>query len=111
MTIVNVQTTTEKLLVQKEGPIGWITFNNSARHNAVSMSMWESIPQGALKVFEDDPEIRLVVLARAKKPSFPARTFRNSRKSVAARKPPMPTMPPAMPQIGRCRNSPNPSSR
>ena len=52
MSIVNVQTTTEKLLVQKDGPVGWIVFNNPARHNAVSMSMWESIP-GALKVFED----------------------------------------------------------
>lgn len=69
MTIVNVQTTTEKLLVQKEGPIGWIVFNNPARHNAVSMSMWESIP-GALKVFEDDPEIRVVILRGAGEKAF-----------------------------------------
>jgi|LNFM01.1.fsa_nt_gb enoyl-CoA hydratase/carnithine racemase len=69
MTLVNVQTTTEKLLAQKEGPIGWITFNNPARHNAVSMSMWESIP-GALKIFEDDPEIRLVILRGAGEKAF-----------------------------------------
>jgi enoyl-CoA hydratase len=69
MTTVSLQTMTEKLLVQKEGPIGWIIFNNPARHNAVSMSMWESIP-GVLETFEKDPEIRVVVLKGAGEKSF-----------------------------------------
>jgi len=64
-----VQTTTEKLLAHKDGAVGWITFNNPARHNAVSMSMWESVPQ-ALAAFERDPAIRLVVLKGAGEKAF-----------------------------------------
>ena len=64
-----VQTTTEKLLAHKDGAIGWLTFNNPARHNAVSMSMWESIPP-ALKAFERDPDVRLVVLRGAGERAF-----------------------------------------
>jgi enoyl-CoA hydratase len=64
-----VQTTTEKLLAHKDGAIGWITFNNPARHNAVSMSMWESIPR-ALDAFERDPEIRLVIVRGAGEKAF-----------------------------------------
>src|SRR5262249_47483776 len=65
----SVQTTTEKLLVQKEGAIGWITFNNPARMNAVSMSMWEALPQ-ALQAFESDADVRLVVLKGAGDKAF-----------------------------------------
>lgn len=64
-----VQTKTEKLLAHKEGAIGWITFNNPARHNAVSMSMWESIP-AALEAFERDPDVRLVVVRGAGEKAF-----------------------------------------
>ena len=64
-----VQTTTEKLLAHKEGPIGWITFNNPARHNAVSMSMWESLPR-ALAGFERDPQVRLVIVRGAGEKAF-----------------------------------------
>jgi enoyl-CoA hydratase/carnithine racemase len=64
-----VETSTEKLLAHKEGAIGWITFNNPARHNAVSMSMWESVPR-ALAMFEDDPDIRVVILKGAGEKAF-----------------------------------------
>ena len=64
-----VQTTTEKLLAHKDGAIGWITFNNPARHNAVSMSMWESIPP-ALSAFERDPDVRVVVIRGAGEKAF-----------------------------------------
>ena len=69
MDTVTVQTTTEKLLAHKEGGIGWITFNNPARHNAVSMSMWESVPR-VLEAFGNDPDIRLVVLKGAGDKAF-----------------------------------------
>ena len=65
----SVETTTEKLLAHKEGAIGWITFNNPARHNAVSMSMWESVPR-ALAVFEQDPDVRVVILRGAGDKAF-----------------------------------------
>jgi len=69
MDCVDIPTTTEKLLAQKEGAIGWITFNNPNRHNAVSMSMWESVPR-VLEVFEHDPDIRLVVIKGAGDKAF-----------------------------------------
>jgi enoyl-CoA hydratase len=69
MDTVTIQTSTEKLLAHKEGPIGWITFNNPARHNAVSMSMWESVPS-VLEVFEKDVDIRLVIIRGAGDKAF-----------------------------------------
>ena len=60
---------TERLLVRKEGAVGWITFNNPERRNAVSVDMWEAIPH-ALAGFEADPDVRLVVLAGAGDKAF-----------------------------------------
>ena len=51
----------ERIVAEKQGPIGWLTFNNPARRNAVSIDMWEAIPK-ALDRFEQDPEVRVVVL-------------------------------------------------
>ena len=47
---------------RKDGAIGWLIFNNPARRNAVSVGMWEAIPQ-VLEDFGADPAIRVVVLA------------------------------------------------
>lgn len=52
---------TEKMLARVDGPIGWITFNNPSRRNAVSLEMWEAIPT-ILDRFESDPQVRVVVL-------------------------------------------------
>jgi enoyl-CoA hydratase len=52
---------TERIVAEKQGPIGWLTFNNPARRNAVSIDMWEAIPK-VLDRFEQDPEIRVIVL-------------------------------------------------
>jgi enoyl-CoA hydratase len=51
----------ERLVVEKQGPVGWLTFNNPARRNAISIDMWEAIPQ-ALDRFEQDSQIRVIVL-------------------------------------------------
>lgn len=56
-----LQTLTEKLIAKKEGAIGWIVFNNPARHNAVSLEMWQSLPQ-VLDAFAKDPEVRVIIL-------------------------------------------------
>ncbi len=32
---------TDKMLMTKDGAIGRMVFNNPARHNAVSLEMWE----------------------------------------------------------------------
>src|SRR5665213_1441523 len=52
---------TEKIIAEKDGAIGWMTFNNPARRNALSIDMWEGIPV-VLEQFEQDPDIRVIVL-------------------------------------------------
>jgi enoyl-CoA hydratase/carnithine racemase len=55
------QTLTDKLIARKEGAIGWIVFNNPARHNAVSLEMWQALPR-VLGAYAGDPEVRVIVL-------------------------------------------------
>jgi enoyl-CoA hydratase/carnithine racemase len=33
---------TDKMVMEKRGSVGWMTFNNPAKLNAVSMEMWEA---------------------------------------------------------------------
>src|SRR5688572_22291772 len=56
-----LQTLTEKLVARKDGGIGWIIFNNPARHNAVSLEMWQSLPL-VLTAYAQDPEVRVIIL-------------------------------------------------
>ena len=51
----------ERIVAEKQGPIGWLTFNNPARRNAISIDMWEAIPK-VLDRFERDSEVRVIVL-------------------------------------------------
>jgi enoyl-CoA hydratase/carnithine racemase len=55
---------TERMIARKEGAIGWMLFNNPARHNAVSLGMWEAMPR-ILAEFEADDAVRCIVLAGA----------------------------------------------
>lgn len=64
-----LQTLTEKLIATKDGPIGWIVFNNPARHNAVSIEMWQSLPI-VLDAYAKDPEVRVVILKGAGDKAF-----------------------------------------
>jgi enoyl-CoA hydratase/carnithine racemase len=45
----------------KEGPVGWIVFDQPERRNAISVEMWEQLP-GAVHALDSDPEVRSVVL-------------------------------------------------
>ena len=53
--------TTDKIIAKKEDHIGWLIFNNPERRNAVSLAMWQAIPD-VLADFEADPAIRVMVL-------------------------------------------------
>lgn len=66
-----MQTLTDKLIAKKEGGIGWIIFNNPARHNAVSMEMFEAMPL-VLNAYARDPEVRVVILKGAGEKAFVA---------------------------------------
>ena len=61
---MNVMTKTDKMLSRKEGGVGYLTFNNPERHNAVSLEMWEAA-SGILEEFKSDKNIRVVVLSGA----------------------------------------------
>jgi len=55
---------TSKMIGEKDGAIGRIIFNNPARHNAVSLDMWQAVAQ-IMEEFENDPTIRVIVLSGA----------------------------------------------
>lgn len=59
----------ERLIVEKRGAIGWITFNQPQKRNAVSVDMWEAIP-AALESFAADAEVRVVALRGAGDKAF-----------------------------------------
>src|ERR1700681_100081 len=58
------QPITSKMLFEKDGPIGRIIFNNPARHNAVSLEMWQAVAQ-IMDDFEKDDAIRVIVVTGA----------------------------------------------
>jgi enoyl-CoA hydratase/carnithine racemase len=64
-------TKTDKLIAEKDGPIGWLTFNNPARRNALSYAMWDGIAP-IMEEFAADPDIRVVVLKGAGGAAFSA---------------------------------------
>ena len=55
---------TDKMLSRKEGKVGYLTFNNPERHNAVSLEMWDAAA-GFLEDFKKDKNIRVVVVTGA----------------------------------------------
>jgi enoyl-CoA hydratase/carnithine racemase len=66
-----LQTSTEKLVAKKEDGVGWIVFNNPARHNAVSLEMWQSLTV-ALNGYAADPDVRVIILRGAGEKAFVA---------------------------------------
>src|SRR6202042_2258030 len=57
-------TQTDKMLSRKEGGVGYVTFNNPERLNAVSLDMWEATKL-ILDDFAADNDIRVVVVTGA----------------------------------------------
>jgi len=66
-----MDTGSQLLLARKEGPIGWIVLNNPARHNAVSLEMWQALLRLG-PVISDDTEIRVVIVSGAGQRAFSA---------------------------------------
>lgn len=60
---------TTRMLARKEGAIGWMTFNQPEKRNAVSYEMWVAIPK-IIAAFEADPEVRVIVLTGAGDKAF-----------------------------------------
>jgi enoyl-CoA hydratase/carnithine racemase len=60
---------TERMLAEIDGPIGWLTFNNPAKMNAMSADMWAAIAP-IIDHFERDPAVRVIVLKGAGEKAF-----------------------------------------
>jgi len=60
---------TDKMIARKESGIGWMIFNNPAKHNAVSLEMWEAVPM-ILDDFLADESVRVIVLRGAGDKAF-----------------------------------------
>ena len=58
-----------ELIARMDGPIGWLTFSNPARHNAMTLAMWRGVPE-AVAGLAADPAIRVVVLRGAGEKAF-----------------------------------------
>ena len=58
------QPMTSKMIAEKDGPIGHIIFNNPARHNAVSLEMWQAIA-AIMEDFDNDDSVRVIVVSGA----------------------------------------------
>ena len=75
-----------KLLLEKDGPIGWIVFNQPEKRNAVSQEMWEAMPE-YVRDLSTDPAIRVVVLRGAGDQAFVSGAdisqFKDKRKNMA----------------------------
>jgi enoyl-CoA hydratase/carnithine racemase len=49
------------VLGDRDGPIGTVTLNQPAKHNAMTLAMWEELRR-TVEELDDDPEIRIVVV-------------------------------------------------
>ena len=55
---------TEKMLANRSEGIGWVTFNQPEKRNVICLEMWEALGE-ILEAFDQDPEVRVVVLRGA----------------------------------------------
>lgn len=51
-----------ELIVEKKGSVGYITFSNPTKMNAMTVQMWADVPV-AIEAFDADPEVRVIVVA------------------------------------------------
>src|SRR4029453_16335383 len=77
---------TAPLLLEKDGAIGWIIFNQPEKRNAVSQEMWQLMPEHVRDLATDD-SIRVVVLRGAGDKAFVAGAdisqFKERRRNMA----------------------------
>jgi len=79
-------TEARKLLLEKDGPLAWIVFNQPEKRNAVSQEMWELMADYVEDVTADD-NVRVVILRGAGDRAFVAGAdisqFKDKRKNMA----------------------------
>ena len=74
------------LLLEKEGPIGWIIFNRPEKRNAVGIETWELMPKYIHDLATDDA-IRVIIMRGAGDKAFVAGAdisqFKDRRRNMA----------------------------
>lgn len=65
----DLPTRSTRLLAYKLGALGFVVFNHPERHNAMSVDMWQALPE-ALSALAGDPEIRVLILLGAGELAF-----------------------------------------
>ena len=77
----------EKMISRVEDGVGWMSFNNPARHNAISLDMWEAALE-IMAAFAADPSVRVMVLAGEGGKAFASGAdiskFKDERQEAAA---------------------------
>ena len=58
-----------RMISRKENGIGWMIFNQPAKRNAMTFTMWEAIPP-IMEDFQNDPDVRVVVMKGAGDKTF-----------------------------------------
>src|SRR3954471_16928079 len=48
------------LIVERQGPVGWLIFNRPTAGNAIDATMWTELEQ-AWRELDDDPQVRVIV--------------------------------------------------
>ena len=75
------------LLLEKDGPIGWIIFNRPEKRNAVGIETWQLMPEHINDLATDDA-IRVVIMRGAGDKAFVAGAdisqFKDRRRNMAA---------------------------
>jgi len=66
---MSTSTRGDAMLVDRDGPIGWITFSNPARRNAVSLAMWQAL-HGLVRELAGDDAVRVIVVKGAGDQAF-----------------------------------------
>ncbi|MEM9620155.1 MAG: enoyl-CoA hydratase [Pseudomonadota bacterium] len=61
---LQLQLQTERMQAHIDDGVGWMIFNNPARHNALSLEMWQGIGD-ILAHFDSHPEVRVIVMRGA----------------------------------------------
>jgi enoyl-CoA hydratase/carnithine racemase len=86
--MTTVDTGTDKMLAHVEGGIGWMTYNNPERLNAMSYDMQIAVPR-ILDAFASDPDVHVIVVQGAGDRAFVSGAdiseFSEKRTTVAAR--------------------------
>ena len=58
-----------ELRIERDGPIARLVFDHEKRRNAITVDMWEAIPE-AVREVQQDPEVRVVIMRGAGSEAF-----------------------------------------